>query len=73
MIVRTLGLEKDGHWFCFRYEAGTEDQLVEHVMMMADDRDSPFDWTDAACISFQATQIAAETYLGTAEDTLTME
>jgi hypothetical protein len=62
MSMRTICLEKQGHTFLFRYELGFEDQLVEQLMLLADDRESLFDWNDAATLSFQATSLAAEEY-----------
>ena len=59
MSTRTLELEKNGHIFVVRYGVGLEDEVVEHLMMMADDRESEFDWMDAATMSFEVTQFAA--------------
>ena len=71
MTTRTLGMDKAGHFFVIRYEIGLEDRVVEELMRMADDRDTPFDWMDAACFSFEVTQAAAEDCRGDiAPDTL---
>ena len=59
MDTRTVELEKNGHLFVMRYGAGLEDQVVEHLMMMADDRESEFDWMYAAALSFEVTRFAA--------------
>lgn len=57
--MRTLGLAKDGEFFILRYHAGLEDRVVEEVMRQADDPSHPFDWTDAATMSFAVTNSAA--------------
>jgi len=59
MDTRTVELAKNGHIFVVRYGVGLEDEVVEHLMMMADDRESEFDWMDAAALSFDVTQSAA--------------
>ena len=65
MDMRTIGLEKNGHFFVVRYGVSLEDQVVEHLMMMADDRESEFDWMDAAAMSFEVTQYAASDCIDT--------
>ena len=35
--------------------------MVDVVMQLAEDPDSPLDWLDAATLSFQAAQYAADT------------
>jgi hypothetical protein len=74
MDTQTLTLEKDGHIYLFRYTPGSEDALVEEFMYLADDRTLNFDWMDAAAMSFQVTQLAAEEALGEMEpDELTLD
>jgi hypothetical protein len=74
MDTQTLTLEKDGHWYLFRYTPGSEDALVEELMYLADDRTLNFDWMDAAALSFQVTQLAAEESLDEMEpDELTLD
>ena len=63
-MIRTLGLEKAGHTFIIRYQVGMEDEAVEELMRMADDRTTGFSWMDAATLSFQITQFAADHFLG---------
>ena len=65
MSTRTLQLEKEGHTYLFRYTKGQEDEVVEEMMHLADGRATDFDWMDAAVLSFQVTQYAAEDFLGT--------
>lgn len=59
MDTRSVELEKNGHLFVMRYAVGLEDEVVEHLMMLADDRESEFNWMDAAAMSFRITQSAA--------------
>ena len=66
---RTVELEKNGHIFLVQYGVGLEDEVVEHLMIMADDRESEFDWMDAAALSFDVTQSAATDYI----DTMTVD
>ena len=60
MNTRMLHLEKAGHTYLVKYAPGLEDEVVEELMRLADDRESDFDWMDAAALSFQVTQFAAE-------------
>lgn len=57
---RTLGLVKDGHKYIFRYACGNEDRLVDQIMDMVEDENNNLDWLDAANLSYQVTQYAAE-------------
>ena len=61
MAKRILAFSKAGHTYLFRYPGGSEDTMVDVVMQLAEDPDSPLDWLDAATLSFQAAQYAAET------------
>lgn len=60
MNTRTLHLEKAGHTYLIKYAPGLEDEVVEELMHLADNRGSNFDWVDAAALCFQVTQFAAE-------------
>ena len=60
MTTRTLSLSKGGHTYVFRYSPGCEDDIVDAVMALAEDDESPVDWLDAATLSFQVTQNAAQ-------------
>jgi hypothetical protein len=60
MTTRTLSLVKNGHKYVFRYPSGYEDEVVDEIMRLAEDPDTDFDWLDAATLSFQVTQYAAE-------------
>ena len=63
MDTKTIELAKNGHFFIVKYGAGLEDQVVEHLITMADDRESQFDWMDAAALSFEVTQSAATDFI----------
>ena len=51
-----LSLVKGQHQFVFRYAPGREADLLARLVMLADDPDSPFDWLDAAVLSYQLGQ-----------------
>jgi len=59
MTTRTLSLAKGGHKFIFRYASGAEDEIVDSIMRLAEDRGCDLDWLDAAALSFQVAQYAA--------------
>jgi hypothetical protein len=44
----------------FRYSTGYEDEVVDEIMRLADDPQSDLNWVDAAALSFQVTQYAAD-------------
>ena len=54
--IRQLILNKGGEKFIFRYEAGSEDKLLDALIQQAKDRRTSFDWFDAAVLSFKLTQ-----------------
>ena len=54
--IRQLVLNKGGEKFIFRYEAGSEDKLLDALIGQAKDRRTSFDWFDAAVLSFKLTQ-----------------
>ena len=60
MTTRTLTLAKGGRKYLFRYSSGCEGQIVDEIVRLAEDADTPLDWMDAAMLSFQVTQYAAE-------------
>ena len=60
METNTLSLTKDGKTFVFRYASGNESHVVEEIMELADDRQCPIDWLDAATLGFQIAQYAAD-------------
>ena len=54
--IRQLVLNKGVEKFIFRYEAGSEDKLLDALIQQAKDRRTTFDWFDAAVLSFKLTQ-----------------
>jgi hypothetical protein len=52
-VVRQLSLVKGRHRFVFRYQPGTEADVIESFASMAADANSEFDWFDAAVLSYQ--------------------
>ena len=50
---RHLALNKAGHEFRFRYDAGNERQVLAALAEMAGDPSQPLDWFDAAVLCHQ--------------------
>ena len=59
MSARTLSLIKGGHQYVFRYSPGCEDDIIDVIMALAGNDESPVTWLDAATLSFQVTRDAA--------------
>lgn len=59
MILRTLSMQKSDQLYVFRYTPGSEDEVVEELVRLADDDDHGIDWLDAATLSFKVTHHAA--------------
>lgn len=59
MTARSAYLSRDGHTYMFRYAAGEEAEVLEEFTRLAEDREWNLDWLDAATLSFQVTQQAA--------------
>lgn len=55
-LRRQLVLNKGAERFIFRYEAGSEDKLLDTLIAQAKDRRTDFDWFDAAVLSFKLSQ-----------------
>jgi hypothetical protein len=51
--VRQLSLVKGDHRYVFRYHTGREADVIDAFASMASDPESPFDWFDAAVLSYQ--------------------
>ena len=51
--IRQLSLVKGEERFVFRYQQGHEPQVVDAFAELAADRESSFDWFDAAVLSYQ--------------------
>lgn len=54
--LRQLVLNKGSEKYIFRYESGSEDQLLDALIEQARDERTAFDWFDAAVLSFKLTQ-----------------
>ena len=64
--TRQLILNKGTEKFIFRYNCGSEDELLDALIEQAKDNKTGFDWFDAAVLSFKLTQ----SLLGQANDLL---
>lgn len=53
MKRKQLSLIKGAHRFLFRYREGQETELLAALLELAADPKSPFDFLDAAVLSFQ--------------------
>ena len=56
-MKRQLILNKGAEKFIFRYENGSEDELLDALIYQAKDNRTNFDWFDAAVLSFKLTQL----------------
>ena len=56
-LKRQLVLNKGVEKFIFRYESGSEDELLDALIDQAKDDRTNFDWFDAAVLSFKLTQL----------------
>ena len=54
--LRQLVLNKGAEKYIFRYEAGSEDLLLDAFVAQARNGRTGFDWFDAAVLSFKLTQ-----------------
>jgi len=59
MTTRTLRFTKDGQYYIFRYRYDMQDEMIDHIMDMAESSEYNVDWLDAATLSFQIAQHAA--------------
>ena len=55
-MKRQLVLNKGTEKFIFRYDAGSEDTLLDALIEHVKDDKTDFDWFDAAVLSFKLTQ-----------------
>ena len=53
MMTRQLSLVKGEERFVFRYRTGQEATVIDTFASMAADKQSSFDWFDAAVLSYQ--------------------
>ena len=61
-----LVLNKGSEKYIFRYDRGSEDELLDALVDQAKDKKTDFDWFDAAVLSFKLTQ----SLIGQADDIL---
>ena len=54
--TKQLILNKGSEKYIFRYEKGSEGQLLDTLVDQAADNRTDFDWFDAAVLSFKLTQ-----------------
>ena len=54
--TRQLILNKGAERFIFRYDSGSEDELLDALIDQVKDNRTDFDWFDAAVLSFKLTQ-----------------
>ena len=54
--TRQLILNKGAERFIFRYDSGSEDELLDALIDQVKDNRTDFDWFDAAVLSFKFTQ-----------------
>ncbi len=66
---RQLILNKGTEKFIFRYDSGSEDELLDALIEQAKDKRTDFDWFDAAVLSFKLTQML----IGQADELLAIE
>ena len=50
---RQLSLVKGEERFVFRYQSGQEGEVIDAFASLASNRESEFDWFDAAVLSYQ--------------------
>jgi hypothetical protein len=70
-MKRQLVLNKGAEKYIFRYENGSEDELLDALIDQAKDERTNFDWFDAAVLSFKLTQllvVQADELLGENKD-----
>ena len=59
MTTKTLRFTKDGQCYLFRYRHDMQDEMIDHIMDLAESSKYNVDWLDAATLSFQIAQHAA--------------
>ena len=55
-MKKQLVLNKGGQKYIFRYDSGSEGELLDCLVNQAGDGKTDFDWFDAAVLSFKLTQ-----------------
>ena len=62
--MKTLSLVKGAQQYCFRYEVGQENKVLDALVDMVNRRELGFDWFDAAVMSHQLGQHLAKELKG---------
>ncbi|MCF7957820.1 MAG: hypothetical protein K9M57_05155 [Phycisphaerae bacterium] len=57
---KELSLNKDNELFVFRYNKGSEENVLDAFIDMANTHENNFDWFDAAVLSFQLSKNLVE-------------
>ena len=57
---KVLSLQKENEQFVFRYSPGTEEDVLDTFIDMANNDANNFDWFDAAVLSFQLSKNLVE-------------
>ena len=58
--MKELSLVNGADRFMFRYESGSEENVLDAFVATANDRQNNFDWFDAAVLSFQLSKHLVE-------------
>jgi len=58
--TKELSLVKGAERFMFRYESGSEEDVLDAFVSTANNRQNNFDWFDAAVLSFQLSKHLVE-------------
>ena len=58
--LKEFSFLKQEERYIFRYELGQEEELLDSFVDMANNRNSSFDWFDAAVLSFQLSKQLVE-------------
>jgi hypothetical protein len=59
MTTKTMKFAKAGQNYIFRYRNDMQDEMIDHIMGLAESSEYNVDWLDAATLSFQIAQHAA--------------
>ncbi|MFW6132521.1 MAG: hypothetical protein ACOC8F_01395 [Planctomycetota bacterium] len=57
-VIRSRG----GQAYVFRYAPNAENEVIDAVMDLAERRDCPLDWVDAAAVGFEVARKAVDRF-----------
>ena len=60
MLERIIQLETQTQKYLFRYSPGCEREVIDQISELADDPNCELAWVDAASLSYQIAQYAAD-------------